>query len=77
MNGYCRKDTRSCLRVSAFLQIKELKIAHQKGGRSVYTWLKQPQDKAVTAFGVALVSVGLVQLCVGYYRLVTGKGKMI
>mmetsp|Transcript_21582 Transcript_21582/g.35692 ORF Transcript_21582/g.35692 Transcript_21582/m.35692 type:complete len:94 (-) Transcript_21582:172-453(-) len=44
-------------------------------GQNNPTWLKQPGDFAVTGFGMLLVSFGLVQLGVGYYRLATGKGK--
>jgi hypothetical protein len=40
------------------------------------TWLKQPGDMATTGFGLVLLTYGLLQLGVGYYRLATGKGKM-
>ena len=53
-----------------------MKKLHQAGGRSIYTWQKQPTDKYVTAFGVALASFGIIQLVQGHYRLATGKGKM-
>jgi len=49
---------------------------HQAGGRSTFTWEKQPNDKYVTAAGALLVTFGLVQLGTGYYRLATGKGKL-
>jgi hypothetical protein len=58
------------------MQINELKKAHQAGGRSIFTWEKQPNDKYVTAFGVALTLFGVAQLIPGHYRLATGKGKM-
>jgi hypothetical protein len=59
-----------------FVQIAELKKIQQAGGRSIFTWQKQPTDKYVTAFGVALTAFGIVQLIQGHYRLATGKGKM-
>jgi hypothetical protein len=58
------------------VQINEMKKAHQAGGRSKYTWQKQPGDNAATMVGVVLVAVGLAQLVPGYYRLATGKGKL-
>jgi hypothetical protein len=57
-------------------QINELKKVHQAGGRSTPTWLKQPGDKGVFMFGLALMTVGFAQLIPGYYHLATGKGKM-
>lgn len=63
-------------RFICFLQINELKKVHQAGGRSVFTWEKQPNDKYVAAVGAVLVTFGLSQLIPGYYRLATGKGKM-
>lgn len=48
----------------------------QAGGRSTFTWQKQPTDQYVNAFGVALLAFGIVQLIQGHYRLATGKGKM-
>lgn len=57
-------------------QIVELKKAHQAGGRSIYTWQKQANDKYVTAFGAGLTLFGIFQLIPGHYRLATGKGKM-
>jgi len=53
-----------------------MKKAHQAGGRAVYTWQKQPGDRATTLFGVALVTLGIVQVIPGYWRLATGKGKL-
>jgi hypothetical protein len=53
-----------------------LKKSHQAGGRSVYTWQKQANDKYVTAIGAALIGLGFLQVIPGYYRLATGKGKM-
>ena len=58
------------------LQINELKKVHQAGGRSTPTWLKQPGDKGVFMFGLALMTVGFAQLIPAYYRLATGKGKL-
>jgi hypothetical protein len=52
-----------------------LKRHYQAGGRSIFTWQKQPGDKMVTLVGVGLVTIGLAQLIPGYYRLATGKGK--
>lgn len=49
---------------------------HQAGGRSTFTWLKQPQDKMVTAAGATLMALGFLQLIPGYYRLASGKGKL-
>ncbi|GAX15621.1 hypothetical protein FisN_3Hh092 [Fistulifera solaris] len=57
-------------------KIVELKRAHQAGGRSTFTWLKQPQDKMVTAVGATLMTLGFLQLIPGYYRLASGKGKL-
>jgi hypothetical protein len=53
-----------------------MKRSYQAGGRAIYTWQKQPQDKYTTAFGVALISLGILQLIPGYWKLATGKGKM-
>lgn len=52
-----------------------MKKVYQAGGRSVFTWQKQPGDKFVTLIGAGLVAVGLAQLIPGYYHLATGKGK--
>ena len=57
------------------VQIVELKKQHQAGGRKVYTWMKQPQDKYTHAIGLGLVGLAVVQLIPGLYRLATGKGK--
>jgi hypothetical protein len=67
-----------CVRGSFFdfFQINELKKAHMKGGRSVFTWQKGANDKYVNAFGVALAIYGIAQLIPGHYKLATGKGKM-
>ena len=54
----------------------EMKKMHQAGGRSTFTWMKQPQDQMVNIFGAAGMAFGLAQLTVGYWRLATGKGKM-
>jgi hypothetical protein len=54
----------------------ELKKVYQAGGRTTYTWQKQPNDKYVNAFGFFLVTYGFTQLIPGYYHLATGKGKM-
>jgi len=59
-----------------FLKINELKKIHQAGGRAVFTWQKMPNDKYFTMAAVGLVTIGLVQLIPGYYRLASGKGKM-
>ena len=53
-----------------------MKKAQQAGGRAVFTWQKQPNDKYVTMFGMGLLTIGILQLIPGYYRLATGKGKM-
>ena len=53
-----------------------MKKAHQAGGRTVFTWLKQPNDKATAMFGGVLVTFGVLQIIPGYYRLATGKGKI-
>jgi hypothetical protein len=58
------------------VQINELKKIQQAGGRSKFTWEKQPTDRYVTAFGVTLAAFGIIQLIQGHYRLATGKGKM-
>jgi hypothetical protein len=57
-------------------KIVELKKVYQAGGRTTYTWQKQPNDKYVNAFGFCLVAYGFTQLIPGYYHLATGKGKM-
>lgn len=57
-------------------QINEMKKIQQAGGRSTFTWQKQPGDKVATMVGVVLVTVGFAQLIPGYYRLATGKGKL-
>jgi hypothetical protein len=54
----------------------ELKKIHQAGGRSVFTWQKQPNDKYINAGAVFLSLVAIVQLIPAHYRLATGKGKM-
>jgi hypothetical protein len=59
-----------------FLKINEMKKAHQAGGRAVYTWQKQPQDKVANLIGIGLVTIGMIQLVPAFYRLSTGKGKM-
>lgn len=61
---------------SSFVQIVELKKQHQAGGRSVFTWQKQPQDKYTQMIGLVLASIGIAQLSIGHYRLATGKGKI-
>jgi hypothetical protein len=53
-----------------------LKKIHQAGGRSTFTWMKQPQDKFTNIFGLVLMTTGMAQAAVGYYRLATGKGKI-
>eukprot|EP00550_Attheya_septentrionalis_P010307 CAMPEP_0198289174 /NCGR_PEP_ID=MMETSP1449-20131203/7467_1 /TAXON_ID=420275 /ORGANISM="Attheya septentrionalis, Strain CCMP2084" /LENGTH=101 /DNA_ID=CAMNT_0043987471 /DNA_START=62 /DNA_END=367 /DNA_ORIENTATION=- len=40
------------------------------------TWLKQPNDKFVSLFGLGLCTYGVVNLIIGHYRLATGKGKL-
>ena len=45
-------------------------------GEANPTWLKQPGDMYVMAFGGALVAYGMFQAVVGHYRLASGKGKM-
>lgn len=58
----------------------ETKKIQMKGGvrQGEYnpTWLKQPGDQAVAAFGAVLTAYGLAQCAVGYYRLASGTGKM-
>jgi hypothetical protein len=54
----------------------ELKKVHQAGGRSVYTWLKQPNDKWTAGLAAVFFAAGSIQLVIGHYRLATGKGKM-
>lgn len=54
----------------------ELKKKHQAGGRTVYTWLKQPTDKYTAGFAGVLCVYGLAQCVVGHYRLATGTGKI-
>eukprot|EP00544_Gedaniella_sp_CCMP2646_P004113 CAMPEP_0202486092 /NCGR_PEP_ID=MMETSP1361-20130828/4750_1 /ASSEMBLY_ACC=CAM_ASM_000849 /TAXON_ID=210615 /ORGANISM="Staurosira complex sp., Strain CCMP2646" /LENGTH=97 /DNA_ID=CAMNT_0049115135 /DNA_START=73 /DNA_END=366 /DNA_ORIENTATION=+ len=44
-------------------------------GEANPTWLKQPGDTTVLAFGAALVSFGLLQLGMGYYNLAFNKNK--
>lgn len=44
-------------------------------GEANPTWLKQPGDTTVLAFGAALVSFGLLQLGMGYYNLSFNKNK--
>ena len=53
-----------------------MKKVQQAGGRAVFTWLKQPNDVYTNMFGAALMSFGMAQLVVGYWRLASGKGKM-
>lgn len=57
-------------------QILELKKVHQAGGRSTFTWMKQPGDMYTNMLGAALMTFGMAQVAVGYYRLATGKGKL-
>jgi len=57
-------------------RINELKKLHQAGGRAVFTWLKQPGDATVSGIAAFLMTIGLVQLTSGFYKLATGKGKM-
>mmetsp|Transcript_116068 Transcript_116068/g.163129 ORF Transcript_116068/g.163129 Transcript_116068/m.163129 type:complete len:100 (+) Transcript_116068:49-348(+) len=45
-------------------------------GEANPTWLKQPSDRAVAAFGFALTALGVSRLTIGLYRLATGKGKI-
>ena len=54
----------------------ELKKIHQAGGRKVFTWQKQPQDKYTNILGVVLIGAAVVQIIPGLYRLGTGKGKI-
>lgn len=54
----------------------EMKKAHQAGGRSVYTWMKQPGDVYTNMLGAGLMTFGMAQLVVGHWRLATGKGKL-
>jgi hypothetical protein len=54
----------------------ELKKIHQAGGRSVYTWQKQPTDKYANALALLVMAYGSIQLVIGHYRLATGKGKL-
>jgi hypothetical protein len=53
-----------------------LKKIQQAGGRSTFTWQKQPTDIYVAGFGFTLAAFGIVQLIQGHYRLATGKGKI-
>ncbi|KAL7563322.1 hypothetical protein ACA910_016679 [Epithemia clementina (nom. ined.)] len=57
-------------------RILELKKIHQAGGRKIFTWQKQPQDKYVNFVGLVLGIAGVVQLVPAFYRLATGKGKI-
>eukprot|EP00546_Thalassionema_frauenfeldii_P012141 CAMPEP_0178917798 /NCGR_PEP_ID=MMETSP0786-20121207/13452_1 /TAXON_ID=186022 /ORGANISM="Thalassionema frauenfeldii, Strain CCMP 1798" /LENGTH=93 /DNA_ID=CAMNT_0020591399 /DNA_START=106 /DNA_END=387 /DNA_ORIENTATION=- len=58
------------------MEIKKVQMAGgTRLGENNPTWLKQPGDKAVLAFGAALTTFGCAQLCVGYYRLAAGVGK--
>ena len=59
-----------------WLQINELKQVHQAGGRAVFTWMKMPQDTYTNLFGAALMTFGMAQCTVGYWRLASGKGKI-
>jgi len=62
--------------ISSSQQINELKKLHQAGGRSTYTWMKQPQDAYTNIFGALLMTFGMWQSAVAFYRLSTGKGKL-
>ena len=44
-------------------------------GEANPTWLKQPGDVQVCAFGAALISFGLIQLGMGMYNLAYNKNK--
>lgn len=59
-----------------FFQINELKVLHQAGGRSTFTWMKQPGDNITNLVGAGLCTFGMLQSTVGYWRLATGKGKL-
>jgi len=39
------------------------------------TWMKQPGDNVVLMLGAGLVTAGMAQLSVGFYRLMYGVGK--
>ncbi|GKZ00973.1 hypothetical protein MPSEU_001048800 [Mayamaea pseudoterrestris] len=56
-------------------RINELKRHYQAGGRSIFTWQKQPGDKLTNLIGAGLVTIGLFQAIPGYYHLATGTGK--
>ena len=45
-------------------------------GEANPTWLKQPSDRMVAAFGFGLAAIGIGRAGVGLYRLATGKGKI-
>lgn len=53
-----------------------MKKVHQEGGRKVFTWQKHSSDMYVNAGAVGLLTIGILQLVPGYYRLASGKGKM-
>jgi hypothetical protein len=59
-----------------YFQINELKKSHQAGGRAVFTWQKQDNDKFVNAIALGIAVFGLCQVIPGFYRLSSGKGKM-
>ena len=61
-------------------QVAEVRKVQVAGGtlqgEANPTWTKQPMDKAVNAFGLVLVVVGLTRVTTGMYRLATGTGKI-
>jgi hypothetical protein len=66
--------------VTGIVQVMQTKKIQMAGGTKLGeanpTWLKQPGDVYTLAAGGALLTYGMAQLVVGYYRLATGKGKM-
>ena len=70
----------SFYRIVLVAQVMQTKKVQMAGGtlqgEANPTWLKQPGDMYVMAFGGALVAYGMFQAVVGHYRLASGKGKM-
>jgi hypothetical protein len=45
-------------------------------GEANPTWLKQPSDRIIAGVGAVIAGVGFVKVCIGSYRLASGKGKI-
>lgn len=60
-------------------QVLQKKAIQCKGGTRLGeanpTWLKQPGDSSVVAFGAALVTFGMLQLGYGFFNLSFNKNK--